>query len=78
MNTPIRIVIIDDHPIVRQGIRSLLSNYQEFTLIGEADNGKDGFALVIAKKPDITLLDISMPNESGLECIKNVSDEMLV
>ena len=75
MNTPIRIVIIDDHPIVRQGIRSLLSNYEEFELIGEADNGTDGFALVIEKKPDVTLLDISMPNESGLDVLHQIKEE---
>ena len=75
MNTPIRIVIIDDHPIVRQGIRSLLSNYEEFDLIGEADNGTDGFALVIEEKPDVTLLDISMPNESGLDVLGQIKEE---
>ena len=75
MNAPIRIVIIDDHPIVRQGIRSLLSNYEEFDLIGEADNGTDGFALVIEKKPDVTLLDISMPNESGLDVLGQIKEE---
>lgn len=67
--TPIRIIIIDDHPIVRQGIGSLLSNYPDFALVGEADNGADGLALVQTAQPDVTLLDIRMPGESGLETL---------
>ncbi len=67
--TPIRIIIIDDHPIVRQGISSLLSNYDEFHLVGEADNGMDGLALVQSEQPDIILLDIRMPGESGLDTL---------
>ncbi|GIK56981.1 MAG: response regulator transcription factor [Chloroflexi bacterium] len=67
--TPIRIIIIDDHPIVRQGISSLLSNYHEFTLVGEADNGADGLRLAQTTHPDVILLDIRMPGESGLDVL---------
>lgn len=70
--TPIRIIIIDDHPVVRQGIRSLLSNYEEFSLVGEADNGTDGLALVQSEQPDVILLDIRMPGESGLDTLNNI------
>ncbi len=67
--TPIRIIIIDDHPIVRQGISSLLSNYREFALVGEADNGADGLGLAQTAQPDVILLDIRMPGESGLDVL---------
>ncbi|MBX3059512.1 MAG: response regulator transcription factor [Anaerolineae bacterium] len=67
--TPIRIFVIDDHPIVRQGISSLLSNYREFALVGEADNGADGLTLVQSTHPDVILLDIRMPGESGLDVL---------
>lgn len=70
--TPIRIIIIDDHPVVRQGIRSLLSNYDEFSLVGEADNGTDGLTLVQSQQPDVILLDIRMPGESGLDTLNNI------
>ena len=61
---PIRILIVDDHPIVRQGIRSLLSNYAEFKIVAEADNGPDALRSFQQHRPDITWLDIRMPNES--------------
>lgn len=67
--TPIRIIIIDDHPIVRQGIASLLSNYREFVLVGEAENGVDGRELAQTANPDVILLDIRMPGESGLDVL---------
>lgn len=67
--TPIRIIVIDDHPIVRQGISSLLSNYREFALVGEADNGADGLTLAQSAQPDVILLDIRMPGESGLDVL---------
>lgn len=70
--TPIRIIVIDDHPIVRQGIASLLSNYREFALVGEADNGADGRELAQTARPDVILLDIRMPGESGLETLNAI------
>lgn len=70
--TAIRILVIDDHPIVRQGISSLLSNYPEFEIVGQADNGRTALALVEAENPDVTLLDISMPNESGLTILGQI------
>lgn len=70
--TTIRILVIDDHPIVRQGISSLLSNYPEFEIVGQADNGQTALALVEAEAPDVTLLDISLPNESGLTILQQI------
>jgi DNA-binding NarL/FixJ family response regulator len=70
--TPIRILIGDDHPIVRQGIRSLLSNYDEFKIVAEADNGRDAMAFFRRHNPDVTLLDIRMPNESGLDVLNEI------
>jgi DNA-binding NarL/FixJ family response regulator len=68
----IRILVVDDHPIVRQGIRSLLSNYPEFEIVGEADNGAAALVQLKRLAPDITLLDIRMPGESGLEVLKQI------
>ena len=70
--TPIRILVVDDHPIVRQGIRSLLSNYAEFEIVAEADNGTDAFSQFRQLIPDITLLDIRMPDESGLDVLNQI------
>lgn len=68
----IQIMVVDDHPIVRQGIRSLLSNYPEFEIVGEADHGALALEQIRRLAPDITLLDIRMPGESGLEVLKQI------
>lgn len=65
----IRILIVDDHPVVRRGIKSLLSNHHDFEVVGEA--GTVAFALeqIKALAPDIILLDIRLPGKSGLELL---------
>ena len=68
----INILIVDDHSIVRQGIRSLLSNYAEFKIVGEADSGAAALEQVRRQTPDVTLLDIRMPDESGLEVLRQI------
>ena len=68
----IRVLIVDDHSVVRQGIRSLLSNYPEFDVIGEADNGRSGLQQFKTLSPDVTLLDIRMPEISGLETVEQM------
>lgn len=70
--TSITVLVVDDHPIVRQGIRSLLSNYPEFHLVGEAESGKQALAYFQAEPPDVTLLDISLPGESGLDVLRQI------
>lgn len=69
---PIRVLVVDDHPIVRQGIHSLLSNYPEFALVGEADNCSDALHCVRAFAPDVILLDIRMPDMSGLDVLQQI------
>lgn len=68
----VRILVVDDHPIVRQGIASLLSNYDEFTIVGQADNGSDALDMVEAHAPEVVLLDIRMPGESGLDILRRI------
>jgi DNA-binding NarL/FixJ family response regulator len=64
---PIRILVVDDHAVVREGIRHVLSESTGFNIVAEADNGIQALALAQQQKPDIVLLDISMPSESGLD-----------
>jgi len=63
----IRVMVVDDHPIVRQGVRSLLSNYPDLTLVGEADSAAGALELAERVAPDVILLDIRMPGMSGVE-----------
>ncbi len=68
----VRIVIADDHAIVREGIKNLVELSDEFEVVGLAENGKDALAICKNEKPDILLLDISMPSMSGIETMKRL------
>ena len=68
----IRVMVIDDHPIVREGVRSLLSNYADFKVVGEAESGRSALECVGEMAPDVILLDIRMPGESGVEVLKQL------
>ena len=70
----ITILVVDDHPIVRQGIRSLLSNYPEFEIVGAAESGQTALELIRQLQPDVTLLDIRLPGESGLDILEQIRD----
>lgn len=66
VNNRIRILIADDHPIVRDGLRKLLSFESDFDIVGEASNGQEAIKLVHSLKPDILLLDLRMPELDGI------------
>ncbi|MFW5943473.1 MAG: response regulator [Chloroflexota bacterium] len=68
----IKILVVDDHPIVRQGITSLLSNYPEFEIVDEADCGTAAIEVVESHTLDVVLLDIRMPGESGLDILQRI------
>lgn len=70
----IRIVIADDHPIFRDGLRRLLEAEPNLQVIGEAADGRQAIELVHQTKPDILLLDVAMPNLPGLEALRELSE----
>jgi DNA-binding NarL/FixJ family response regulator len=70
----IRVMVVDDHPIVRQGVRSLLSNYADFEIVGEADTGSTAMQQVGDLVPDVILLDIRMPGETGIDLVKQLRE----
>jgi YesN/AraC family two-component response regulator len=67
MMKPIRILLVDDHKIIRQGICALLRHDKNLLIVGEAQNGKEALDLVGSKHPDVILMDIDMPELSGTE-----------
>jgi two-component system invasion response regulator UvrY len=69
----IRIVLVDDHALVRTGIRSLLEHHGGFEVVAEGSSGEEALQLVRKHKPDILLLDLSMPGMSGLEVIRRLA-----
>jgi len=68
----IRLVIAEDHPAVRQGIRRLLNRRGDIEIVGESDNGYDALHQVQDTKPDVLLLDLDMPGIDGVEVIRRV------
>src|ERR1051325_11929772 len=69
----IRLVIADDHPIFRDGLRRLLEAEADLKVLGEASDGAEAVKLVRQLKPDILLLDLAMPNHPGLEALRELS-----
>lgn len=68
----INILIADDHDVIREGIKSILSTQAEYKVVGEAENGEEALEKVEKLKPDILLLDITMPKKSGLDTLSQV------
>ncbi len=73
-NGPIRIVIADDHPIFRDGLRRLLEADARFEVIGEAGDGQEAVSKVASLRPDILLLDLAMPRSNGLQALQELID----
>jgi len=68
----ITVVLADDHPIVRQGLRHLLENNPEFSVVGEAGDGIETLRLIEALKPDVLVVDMMMPGLNGLEVLRQL------
>jgi len=65
-------LIVDDHPLFREGVKTLIEHIPDFTVVGEAGNGKEALALAKALKPDLVLLDLSLPDQSGVEVTREI------
>lgn len=72
---PIRIVIADDHLVVREGLRALLSAEQDIQIVGEASNGQEATALASQFQPDIVLMDVRMPEMDGIEATRLIKEQ---
>jgi DNA-binding NarL/FixJ family response regulator len=70
MTAPIRVLVVDDHAVVREGIRHVLSGSGEFEVVGEASEGTDAVALTGELQPDVVVLDITLPGKSGLRLVE--------
>ena len=68
----IRLLIVDDHPIVRDGLRGAFTGSAEFDVVGEAANGGEAVALAAALRPDVVLIDLRMPGMDGVEAIRRL------
>jgi DNA-binding NarL/FixJ family response regulator len=74
LTRPVRVILADDHPMVRHGLRLILEDCHEVDVVGEADNGQDLLELVERLEPDVVVVDVAMPKLDGLEAIRRIRE----
>lgn len=67
-----KILIVDDHEVVRTGLRTLLEKQESFEIVGEAATAAEGIAMALSLKPDVVLMDVRLPDESGIEACRRI------
>jgi LuxR family maltose regulon positive regulatory protein len=69
-----RVLVVDDHAVIRRGVQGILSTYPEWNLCGEADNGQDAIRLAGELVPEVVIMDVSMPGMNGLEATRIIHE----
>ncbi len=72
--SPLRLLLVDDHAVMRSGLANMLNVRAEFQVVAEADNGTEAIELHEQHQPDLTLLDVVMPYVGGIECLKKIKE----
>jgi DNA-binding NarL/FixJ family response regulator len=75
MSDPIRIMIVEDHAVVRQGLAALLRTMPDFEIVAEASDGQESIEMFRTRKPDVTLMDLRLPRMNGVDAITHIRAE---
>ncbi len=75
MAEPIRVLIVDDHPLLRDGIAVLIANRDDIVVVGQAENGAEAIAAHQRLRPDVTLMDLQLPDMDGVDVIKAIRSD---
>lgn len=75
MTEPIRVLIADDHPLLREGIAALIANCNDIVVVAQAENGQEAVAAYRKFRPDVTLMDLQLPDMDGVDAIKLIRNE---
>lgn len=73
--SPIRVVVVDDHPVVRDGLRGMLAGQGDFAVVGEAGDGQEALAVIARTRPEVVLMDLRMPRLDGVGAITRIRAE---
>jgi len=71
----VRVLLVDDHPVVRQGLRTLLESRSELEVVGEASDGIEAVEKVMSLQPDVVVLDVTMPRMNGIEACRIIQQK---
>jgi DNA-binding NarL/FixJ family response regulator len=71
----IKILTVDDHPLLREGIASIIQSEKDMVVVGEASNGREAIEVFRSKRPDVTLMDLQMPRVNGIDAIATIRQE---
>ncbi|MBL8171609.1 MAG: response regulator transcription factor [Acidobacteria bacterium] len=75
VTNPLRVLIVDDHPAVREGLAQMIATQTDMAVVGSASDGQEAVALIEALNPDVTVLDVRLPGLNGLEVIQAIRQQ---
>jgi DNA-binding NarL/FixJ family response regulator len=75
LDRPIKVLIVDDHPLMRSGIAGEINAHRDMTVVAEAEDGVSALSLFRVHRPDVTLLDLKMPHMNGIDCLTAIRSE---